>query len=211
MPLGRRGGSHTQGSSLTRGRGISWNKKGGFRGLEESVAPFCGRQDTVRSIQVVCATALHAPGRDKCLPVRWGLDAEQGVWRADPEKGLVLPARRQPENGREELHNGMRTRESPGCHRSKAALFNAMQREESPLDLCPHMPVASTVGTSAAPAGVGWCGPGCHLWPLPLGGQCATVSHCLCPLLPGQAHTPLIPSHLRGLHVLWDSPGSRHL
>lgn len=58
--------------------------------MEESVAPFCGRQDTVRSIQVVCATALHAPGRDKCLPVRWGLDVEQGVWRADPEKGLVL-------------------------------------------------------------------------------------------------------------------------
>ena len=69
MPLSRRGGSHTQGSSLTGGRGISWNKKGGFRGLEESVAPFCGRQDRVRSIQVVCATALHAPGGDMCLTV----------------------------------------------------------------------------------------------------------------------------------------------
>lgn len=93
--------------------------------MEESVAPSCGRQDTVRSIQVVCATALHAPGRDMCLPVRWGLDAEQGVWRADPEKGLVLPAR--------SSITGNAHRKSPGCHRSEAALFNDMQREESPL------------------------------------------------------------------------------
>ena len=211
MPLGRRGGSQTQGSSLTRGRGISWNKKGGFRGLEESVAPFCGRQDTVRSIQVVCATALHAPGRDKCLPVRWGLDVEQGVWRADPEKGRVLPARRQPENGREELRNGMRTEKAQAATEVKQHCSVPCRERSHHWSLCPHVPVASTVGTSAAPAGVGWCGPGCHLWPLPLGGQCATVNHSLCPLLPGQAHAPLIPSHLRGLHVLWDSPGSRRL
>lgn len=40
-------------------------------------------------------------------------------------------------------------RKSPGCHRSEAALFSDMQRERSHhCSLCPHMPVASTMGTS---------------------------------------------------------------
>lgn len=59
----------------------------------------------------------------------------------------------------------------------------------------------------------------CPWWPLPAplawAGTHGTVSGHLYPLLPGQAHAPLVaasaPSHLGGLHVLQGSSGSRCL
>ena len=68
--------------------------------------PVCGRQDRVRTTQIVHATALHPRLGHVSAGAHEGWELERGDWRANPGLRLLLAVRRQPEGiGGEEIHN----------------------------------------------------------------------------------------------------------
>ena len=132
------------GSPLT-GMETSWDRRGASGGSEESAAT-CQWQ--VGQTETYTDGPCHSP---VCSNLKWlsasvhgGWGLEHGVWRADPGKGLLLAARRQPEGmGVRSSANVKAHGRSGDHHRSEAPLLSDTQRAGPPLQ-----PLSSHTGPS---------------------------------------------------------------
>ena len=120
---------HQQGDQL--------GQKGSFRGSQRRAQqPVSGRQDRVRPTQMVHAQPcmLQPETCDQCC--RWGWEQEFGVWRANPGRGLLLAARRQPVGmGMKKSATGNARGGNLDRHRNKAPLLSDVQGVRLPLQL----------------------------------------------------------------------------
>ena len=123
---------------------------------------------------------------------------ERGVWRADPGRGLLLAARRQPEG------TGVRSSATwnacvgnPDCHRSEVPLLSDAQGVGPPLQPLPTHRLLPPQALGRAPAGA------CSLVPVaagspaqpiptraPMTPAAATSSSEDCPHHSGHSHNP---------------------
>ena len=144
-----RGGSHIWGSPLIS-RKISWDRREAQRRMQH---PAWGRQDRLRSTQMVWATALWAP-----------------VWDGVYTQGHTLVLGAGINGWSEEFHNQECSWRKPALPRKQSAIVEWCAKSRAAVEASPliHWPLLPQGTREGSVQGGLWV-PGHHcFWPLPI-------------------------------------------